>query len=95
MDGRTRGRELVWYIEVKEKAQEVLTFADGIARYGIEGVDTDLPDRHNDALQKAKYLVRYRPRYLTLTAIGMSLHYCVVHGDGNRFELVRDIVPLP
>jgi len=39
--------------------------------------------------------VRYRPQYLTLTAIGMSLHYRVVYGTEESFRLAPDMVPLP
>lgn len=90
-----RDGRLLWYIEVKEKAADLPDFAERIAAYGKGGIDLALSDRGNDAQQKAKYLVRYRPQFFTLTAIGMTLDYRVTYGESTTFRLLLDIVPLP
>lgn len=90
-----RDGRLLWYIEVKEKAADLPDFAERIAAYGKGGIDLALSDRGNDAQQKAKYLVRYRPQFFTLTAIGMTLDYRVTYGESTTFRLLPDIVPLP
>ena len=90
-----RNGELLWYIEVKEKADDLLALASRVRSYGSDGVDIPQSERGNDALQKAKYLVQYRPRYLTLSAIGMNLHFQVIYQSSSAFSLVPDVVPLP
>lgn len=90
-----RDGNLLWYIEVKEKAAGLPTLAERIAGYGAAGVDPDRADRGNDALQKAGYLLRYRPEYFTITAIGMALNYRVNYEEPTYFRLLPDLVPLP
>ncbi|MFD1545768.1 hypothetical protein [Nonomuraea guangzhouensis] len=85
---------LKWYIEVKERASEVPDFVRRLAEYGLSGVDLDAPDRANDALRKAKYLVLYRPVYLSISAIGLRRDFQVTYPADNRFALVDDMVPL-
>lgn len=87
----TSGR-LRWDLEVKEKAADVPRFVDDIRRYGASGVDLNAPDRGNDALRKAKYIVRYRPEYFSVSAIGIRMDFAVTL-DGNRFSLAEDMVP--
>ncbi len=84
---------LRWYLEVKEKAAELQRFVADVRGYGAAGVDLDAPDRGNDALRKAKYLVRYRPEYFSVSAIGIRLDFGVTQ-HGNGFRLVEDMVPL-
>ena len=90
-----RDGALLWYIEVKEKAADLPRLAERIAAYGAAGVDLDVADPGNDPLQKAKYLVRHRPRYFSLTAIGMTLNYRSEYQSEATFRLVPDMVPLP
>jgi hypothetical protein len=84
--------KLRWYLEVKEKAADLPRFVAAIRGYGASGVDLDASDRGNDALRKAKYVVRYRPEYFSVSAIGMRMDFAVTE-DGNRFNLFEDMVP--
>ncbi len=90
-----RDGTMLWYIEVKEKAADLPLLAERIAAYGAAGVDLEVADRGNDPLQKARYLVRYRPRYFSLTAIGMRLDYRSEYVSQTTFRLIPDMVPLP
>lgn len=85
---------LHWYIEVKERALEVPALADRIGTYGREGVDVNVPDRGNDALRKAKYLIWYRPHYFSVSAIGLRRDFQVAYTAENRFILIDDMIPL-
>jgi hypothetical protein len=85
---------LRWYIEVKERAIDVPGLVDRIGTYGHEGVELNAPDRGNDALRKAKYLIWYRPVYLSVSAIGLRRDFQVAYAAGNRFALIDDMVPL-
>jgi hypothetical protein len=85
---------LRWYIEVKERAIDVPGLVDRIGAYGRDGVDVNAPDRGNDALRKAKYLVWYRPLYFSVSAIGLRRDFQVVYAAGDRFVLVDDMIPL-
>jgi hypothetical protein len=89
LDGALR-----WYIEVKERAIDIPGLVDRIGTYGHEGVDLNAPDRGNDALRKAKYLIQYRPVYLSISAIGLRRDFQVAYSAGNRFALIDDMVPL-
>jgi hypothetical protein len=85
---------LKWYIEAKERATDVPDFVDRISRYGRSGVSLDAPDRNNDALRKAKYLLQYRPLYLSVSAIGLRRDFQVTYAADNQFALIDDMVPL-
>jgi hypothetical protein len=84
---------LLWYLEVKEKAIEVPGLVAKLRQYGVDGVDLNAPDRGNDPLRKAKYLVRYTPDYLSVSAIGVRQDFQVVARDSSHFTLVPDMVP--
>jgi hypothetical protein len=83
---------VLWCIEVKEKASQLASLLKGI-RAEAAAVDFERPDRHDDALRKCKYLVRHRPQYFSLVAIGQRLDFSVDHHDGG-FELTHDLVPV-
>ena len=85
--------ELLWYLEVKEKASDVSAFMQDIERHGTVGVDLDAADRGNDALRKAKYLIQYRPMYFSVSAIGIRIDRQVSYESGSRFRLMPDMVP--
>ncbi|WP_021592212.1 hypothetical protein [Actinomadura welshii] len=85
---------LRWYIEVKERASDIPGLVDRISIYGREGVDMNAADRGNDALRKAKYLIWYRPVYLSVSAIGLRRDFQVAYAAGNRFTLIDDMIPL-
>lgn len=85
---------LFWYLEIKEKASEVPALVELIRAYGHDGVADDAPDRGNDPLRKAKYLVRYRPEYFSVSAIGIRMDFRVEFGEDRTFNLVEDMVPI-
>lgn len=84
--------DLLWCIEVKERARQLAPLVAGIREHG-QHVDFELPDRGNDALRKAKYLVGRRPPYFSAVAIGCRLDFSVVH-SADGFDLVDDCVPI-
>lgn len=67
-----RGPDLVVCFEVKEQASQLGPLLKGIKLHG-KGVELTSPDRANDPLRKAKYLIRRRPGYFGLLAIGSRL----------------------
>lgn len=85
--------DLVWCIEVKEKAADIDRLLAGIESHA-GGVADDAPDRGNDPLRKAKYLQRQRPPWFSLVALGHRRDFAVEHPDGGGFRLVPDVVPI-
>jgi hypothetical protein len=85
------GSELLWAIEVKERARQLPMLLDSLREHG-HGVDLDTPDRGNDPLRKAKYLVTHRAPYFSLVAIGERRDFSVTYTD-DGFELREDFVP--
>jgi hypothetical protein len=86
--------KLLWYIEAEERAADVPAFVERLGRYGRTGVDLDAPDRNNDPLRKAKYVLRYRPQYLSVSSIGLRRDLQISYSAENRFALIDDMVPL-
>ncbi len=56
-------------------------------------VDLTVPDRGNDPLRKAKYIVKHRPSYFSAVALGGRLDYRVDYQPGQAFRLVPDVIP--
>ena len=83
---------MAWCIEVKEKADALKPLLDGMRRCG-RGIDGDRDDRNDDPLRKAKYLVRRRPPYFSLVAIGCRLDFSVTYTE-HGFSLTEDLVPI-
>ena len=86
------GGSLLWCIEVKERARDLDALVRRMRQESV-AVDLDRPDRHDDPLRKAKYLVRHRPPYFSLVAIGRRLDHSVAY-SANGFELIEDLVPI-
>jgi hypothetical protein len=87
-----RDGRLVVCCEVKEKASQIQAVLKGIKQYE-QTINLNLPDRGNDALRKAKYIVRRRPEYFALVAIGARLEYQVAYPSDKAFALHRDVIP--
>jgi hypothetical protein len=86
------GGRVLWCIEVKEKSRDLSSLLKGMRQHASH-VDLTAPDRHNDPLRKSKYLLRHRPPYFSLVAIGSRLDFSVTyHSDG--FVLTEDLVPI-
>ena len=91
----TRDDQLLWYVEVKERADDLPEFTAKIATHGQVGVDLTASSRGDDALPKAQYLMRYRPRFFSVTAIGLTVHFRTEYDGSSHFTLAPDLVPLP
>lgn len=83
---------VVWCIEVKEKARDLDSLLLGVRRE-CGHVDLSAPDRHNEPLRKSKYLLRHRPPYFSMVAIGQRLDFSVNYHNGG-FEITEDLVPV-
>lgn len=90
---RTSTGDLLWAIEVKEKAAQLTEMLDRLHML-CTGVDLEAADRGNDPLRKAKYLVRHRPPWFTLWAIGARFDFAVTYPRKNGFELLERAVSL-
>jgi len=82
--------QLLWYVEVKAAATQLPTLLAALRRLGV-GVEVDAPDRGNDPLRKAKYIVRHRPRYLSLVGGEERLHFDVAYSGVTSFALLTRI----
>ena len=83
---------LILYVEHKEKSAFAEKLLADMRYYGDTGFNLDDPDRGNDPLRKAKYLVRDRahPIYFGLSAVGYRKLFKVEYANGNRFQLIED-----
>ena len=86
------GDRLILYVEHKEKSATAEKLLERMRYYGETGFSLDDPDRGNDPLKKAKYLVRdgAHPMYFGLSAVGYRKLFKVEYADGNRFQLIED-----
>jgi hypothetical protein len=86
------GNTLVLYVEHKVKAATARSLAAKVREYGRLGFGLADPDQQNDALRKAKYLVRDggRPRFFGLSAVNYQQLFRVEYEDGNCFRLIED-----
>ena len=87
------GQRLLVCVEVKERTAQLQDLVKRLRTYEA-AVNLSEPDRGNDSLRKAKYLVRRRPMYFCGVAIGTRVEYSVRYPEGKAFELVRDVIPL-
>lgn len=90
------GTTLVLYVEHKETAATARKLLAKMREYGQAGFNLTDPDHQNDALRKAKYLVRdgARPRFFGLSAVDDQKLFRVEYGEGNRFRLIEDDRPV-
>jgi hypothetical protein len=89
------GPRLVLYVEQKTTRAVAKKLLTRMRQYGETGFDLDDPDRGDDALRKAKYLVRAgsHPMYFGLSAVNYAQLFKVQYLDGNRFRLNEDPRP--
>jgi hypothetical protein len=83
-----REGDLLWCIEVKEKAVSLEGLKAALLRYG-PGVPLDEPDRGNDGLRKSKYLVKHRPPFFSILALDAREDYAVRYPAETSFLLDR------
>jgi hypothetical protein len=88
---------LILYVEHKTTRAVAEHILESMKRHGEIGFGIDDFDKGNDALRKAKYLVRddrsLRPLYFGLSAVGFKKLFRVEYEVGNRFRLVPDDRP--
>ncbi len=87
------GGDLLWCIEVKEQAAQLEKLLAELESHG-DGVDLDAPDRRNDPLRKAKYLVKHRPKFFSGVAIGMQRDFEISYRGARAFDLLEAKPPL-
>jgi hypothetical protein len=87
------GTELLWYVEVKAAERQIEPLLTALKRYGATVPVTE-PDRGNDPLRKAKYLVRHRPPYLSVVGGERRRHFQVRYEEPATFE-IREIQASP
>lgn len=85
---RREGR-LLWYTEVKTSRSQIEMLLAKLALLGDAGVPHAQPDRGNDALRKAKYLVRHRPPHLTLVGGEDRRHFDIEYQEPVGFTIVE------
>jgi hypothetical protein len=78
--------------EIKEKSTQAKRLIAGIKAYEAR-IDLTTPDRGNDPLRKAKYIVHQRPLFFYIVAIGVRYEFSVAFPEGKAFELREDIIP--
>jgi hypothetical protein len=90
------GSTLILYVEQKVTRDVAEKLLKGMRRYGEQGFSLADPDRGDDALRKAKYLVRDsgHPRYFALSAVDYQQLYAVEYLEGQCFRLKEDPRPL-
>lgn len=79
-------------VEIKEKAADLRHLMRQVKAHQA-AVDLHAPDRGNDPLRKAKYIVRGRPQYFAAVAIGARLEYRVDYPTDQAFRLAEDVIP--
>lgn len=83
---------LILYVEHKEKAALAKKLLEGVKYYGKTGFDLNDPDKGNDPLKKAKYLVKdgTHPMFFGLSAVGYRKLFRIEYSNDNRFNLIED-----
>jgi len=90
--GVYKDNKLLVCCEIKEKSSQAKRLIAGIKAYET-GIDLTTPDRGNDPLRKAKYIVHQKPLFFYLVAIGVRYEFSVTFPEGKTFELKEDIIP--
>ncbi len=83
----------VIFVEVKESEAQWKNLITAVQAVGEEGVDLDEPDRGNDPLRKAKYIIGGHPDYFVGYSSGGFDAYRVIYHEGNKFALVGSTLP--
>lgn len=82
-----RDASLIWCVEVKETratAERLLARLEALAT----DVPLLVPDRANDPLRKAKYLLNHRPPFFSLVAVGYRRQFAIKTPSTTSFELI-------
>ena len=90
--GVYKNNKLMVCCEIKENSSQAKKLIAGIKTYEM-GIDLTSPDRGNDPLRKAKYIIHQRPLFFYLVAIGVRYEFSVSFPEGKTFELREDVIP--
>ena len=90
--GVYKDNKLLVCCEIKEKSSQAQKLIAGIKAYETV-IDLTTTDRGNDALRKAKYIVRLKPLFFYLVAIGVRYEFSVSFPESKAFELREEIIP--
>jgi len=90
--GVYKDSKLLVFCEIKEKSSQAQKLIAGIKAYETV-IDLTTTDRGNDALRKAKYIVRLKPLFFYLVAIGVRYEFSVSFPESKAFELREEIIP--
>ena len=89
-----RSGQLLWCIEVKEQKYQGEKLVANLISLGATGIDVSAPDRGNDPLRKAKYLVKHTPEFFSVVAIDWSRDFQVTYPLARRFGLSETQAPI-
>lgn len=81
------------FVEVKETDIQLTNLISETRRIGEAGFSLDEPDRGNDPLRKAKYIIGGHPSYFAGYSPAGFDAYQVIYHEGNRFRLVKTELP--
>jgi len=81
------------FVEVKERRVDLQNLIAAVKSIGKSGVVLNQPDRGNDALRKAKYIIAGRPDYFVGYSPEGFDQYQAQYEAGNRFMLVPAQMP--
>lgn len=81
------------FVEVKERRAQWETLIKRVKDLGHRGVDLSTPDRGNDPLRKAKYIVAGRPDFFVGYCPEGFEVYKVIYSPDSRFILEPSILP--
>ena len=90
--GVYKDNKLLVCCEIKENSSQAKKLIAGMKAYESR-IDLTTPDRGNDPLRKAKYIVRRRPLFFYVVAIGVRYEFSVSFPEGKAFELREDVIP--
>ena len=83
-----RNGQILWCIEVKERSHQLERLLMKLGSLGTEGVNLHSPDRGNDPLRKAKYLVNHKPQLFSAVAIDLTRDFRVTYPRETAFALL-------
>ena len=85
-------QQLLWCIEVKEKAAQLTQLLAGI-QTAASKIIKPATSPQNDSYRKAMYLWKHQPTRFSIVAIGHRVDFTVLYGP-EGFELAEDLAPL-
>jgi len=91
------GSSMILYVENKTDKIQAIKLLEGMREYGASGFQLDDPDKGNDSLRKAKYIVREtaRPKFFALSAVDFEQIFQVDYlNQRNRFRINKKSLSL-